>query len=360
MEVMEEPARPKVPPWPRVWLALAPVLVVMTMAAVIGAATRVPYFALSPGSARSTEPLVTLIDRPGFRTDGEILFTTVSIGRPSGFEAVWGWLDPDVDVAPEEVIQGDQSDEENRQLNLALMDDSKQVASYVALRHLGFDVSRTATGAVIVQVLAEPARGELEAGDVVVGIDGTDVGLTEELIDAIGTHEPGEEVTLRVERGSTERTEDVRLTLAADPQGEPVIGVAVQPRGLRYRLPVDVEIDSGDVGGPSAGLAFTLAVLDRLTPGSLTGGNRVAVTGSIQPDGGVGPVGGVGQKAVAAEEEGAELFLVPADEAPLAEAHAGDMRVVGVATLSDALRALDNLGGNALALGQPGRDSSGT
>jgi PDZ domain-containing protein len=125
-------------------------------------------------------------------------------------------------------------------------------------------------------------------------------------------------------------------------------------RDLHYDLPFPVRIDTEDVGGPSAGLALTLGLLDLLTPGSLTGGETIATTGSIDPDGVVGEVGGVAQKAVAAERAGARLILVPEAEADDARRFAGDLEVVGVSTLDDALEALAGIGGNALELDRPG------
>jgi PDZ domain-containing protein len=132
------------------------------------------------------------------------------------------------------------------------------------------------------------------------------------------------------------------------------VGLVGTTRDLAIDLPFDVAIDAEDVGGPSAGLAFTLSVLDILTPGDLTGGERVATTGTIGFDGSVGPIGGIEQKTVAAREAGVDLFLVPAAEVEAARADAGSMRVVGVDDLADALAALDDVGGNALALGRPG------
>jgi PDZ domain-containing protein len=145
----------------------------------------------------------------------------------------------------------------------------------------------------------------------------------------------------------------VDVTLGRKPgTDDALIGVLIQ---TRVDLPVDVSIDSGDVGGPSAGLAWTLGLLDRLTPGSITGGKRVAVTGEILADGKVGQVGGVGQKAVAARNEGASLFIVPAPEAAEARQTAGSMKVVGVHDLDEALDALAAIGGNADDLGRPGQ-----
>src|SRR5690606_17468676 len=117
-----------------------------------------------------------------------------------------------------------------------------------------------------------------------------------------------------------------------------VMGVRVMDVVLDYDFPVDVEIDTGDVGGPSAGLAFTLGIIDDLTPGDLTGGEDVAVTGTISGNGTVGPVGGTGQKAAAVREAGIELFLVPSADYDAAVDHAGDdLEVVAVDTVEEAL-----------------------
>jgi len=129
-----------------------------------------------------------------------------------------------------------------------------------------------------------------------------------------------------------------------------MLGITLSPSDLvDYDLPIDVSIDSDRVGGPSAGLAFALAIVDVLTPGELTGGANVATTGTIRIDGSVGRVGGVKQKTFAALESDVELFIVPIDEEEEARSFAGDaMRVVGVETLDDAIEALSELGGNGL------------
>jgi PDZ domain-containing protein len=157
-------------------------------------------------------------------------------------------------------------------------------------------------------------------------------------------------VRFTVERGG--ETLDVDVTTAAAEEqpfrGDAYVGIGVRTRDEGVDAPVEVEIDAGRVGGPSAGLAFTLAILDEMTPGNLTGGDDVAVTGAITSEGGVREVGGVAQKAVAAREAGARLMLVPRPEVELARARAGDMSVVGVRTLDDALRALRRHGGDPL------------
>lgn len=348
----------------RLWIALGVLAVLLTTAVVGSAFITVPYYTIAPGNARSTEPLIAVDEERTYPAEGEVLFTTVSVGHATLLESLQGWLDPNVDVVPEEQILGDQTPDENREVNLQLMDSSKEVATVVALRELGYDVPAHGTGALVVQIDdALPAAGVLSPGDTIVGIDGRDVRLSEDLVAGIQAHQPGEEVSLRIDPAGEGEERTAQVTLAerpADQGGGPVLGVFAQTRDLRHDLPFSVAIDSGSVGGPSAGLAFTLGLLDVLTPGELTGGEAVAATGTIDSEGNVGPVGGVAQKTVTVRESGADVFLVPADEYEQAVALAGDdLRVVRVATLDDALQALADLGGNAMALGRPGQ-SGGT
>jgi PDZ domain-containing protein len=146
----------------------------------------------------------------------------------------------------------------------------------------------------------------------------------------------------------------LRITTVAAPdppiKGKPYFGIKAITDGLKVRFPVKIKIAVGDVSGPSGGLAFALTIIDDLTPGNLTGGEKIAVTGTIDGGGTVGPVGGVAQKAVAARHAGARLMIVPRDPTELREARskAGDMKVVGVATLDQALRVLRANGGAAI------------
>jgi Lon-like protease len=228
------------------------------------------------------------------------------------------------------------------------MNDSQLTAKAVALETLGYEVPRTGKGAQVVAVDPEsPAAGTLEVGDVITAIDGTPVTLSEEIGPLVRDRTPGEPVTMTVTRGDEERTVTVDTRAAADGEfeGQAQVGIATQTLDLQYDFPVDITIDTGKVGGPSAGLAFTLTIIDEMTPGSLTAGANIAVTGTIQPDASVGEIGGIEQKAAAAQDAGATLFIVPAAEAGEARRYAGDMDVVGVENLDDALAALEAAGG---------------
>ena len=323
-----------------------------------------PYYALAPGSARQVNDLIVAEGAEEYPPKGKILLTTITLSRVSPLEALTGWLRDDVDVLPEDrILPPDTTDDDYRKFNVAEMDDSKQTAVVVALRRLGYQVVEQGEGALIERVLPQfPASGRLEPGEVIKAVDGKPVALVQEATAAIGAHKPGESVRLDLVSNDGKTTRAVDVPLAADPEqgGKAVLGVFLRTSKRRFDLPFPVDIKSGSIGGPSAGLAFTLGVIDQLTQGELTGGRRVAATGTIEIDGRVGDVGGVAQKTAAVKEAGADVFLVPAAEYEIAKARAGKgLIVMKVSTLQEALDALAQLGGDlsGLSAGPPARAS---
>jgi len=333
------------------------VVVAMVVAA---AFVRMPYYRFAPGTLYPTQPLISVEGAPTYADDGTIEFTTVSSKKVSLLELGLAKLDPAVEIVDAEKVEGTSTVEEIRQLNLELMDDAKKIAEVVALRELGYDVQVTGTGAVVRGVgEGMPAEGVLEANDTIVAIDGRPVTTASEAVDAIGAHAPGDTVTLRIEPISPEgvkgEPKDEVVTLGARPDDatQALLGVSMGTRDTQFDLPVTISIDSQDVGGPSAGLALTLGIIDTMTPGSLTGGNRVAVTGTMDLDGNVGVIGGIQQKTFLAARSGVKVFIVPADEADDARQFAGDdLEIVGVRTIDEALAALADLGGDVDAVEQ--------
>jgi Lon-like protease len=187
---------------------------------------------------------------------------------------------------------------------------------------------------------------------VITGIDGQPAMLSQEVVQGIRRHKAGDTIRLDVS-GADRRARVEEIVLGRRPDsGEGYLGVVLNTKEQKFDYPFEVTIDSGTIGGPSAGLAFTLGVLDTLSAGELTGGRKVAATGTIEIDGTVGDVGGVVQKTAAVRAAGADVFLVPDGEYDDAVAHAGPkLEVVKVATLDDALKALSRLGGDVSALG---------
>ena len=313
-----------------------------------------PYYAISPGSAVDTSMLVHVDPSHDHPAKGVVLLTTVSLGKVTLLQAIEGWLDPAVDVVAQKVIAPPDVDEQQfRQLNLEAMDESKQKAIGVAFEALGVDAIR-GKGAEIVQVVDDtPAAPILAVGDVVVGIDGAAVSVDADAVSRISSHKPGERARLSVIGKDGGPARDIEVTLAEHPdvKGRAFLGVSLTTKDVSFEFPFDVDLKSEQIGGPSAGLAFTLAVIDALTEGELTGGTRVAATGTIELDGSVGEVGGVAQKTIAVKRSGATLFMVPSAEYERAKRFAGeDLDVERVDSLDDALRVLASVGGNGLAL----------
>lgn len=356
--------------YPVLWSLTAAVAVIVAVAVVparwVGRA--IPGYSIVDDGAVAFKPggAITTIDRleisglEFFEPAGTILFTTVSIDDElTVAEWAQSWLSEGIELHTRESVFGDRSSEEQREYNLDLMASSVDTAVLVALEHLGIEMFDATGLSFDSTVEGAPADGTLDPGWVIVAVDDTPVTTFNSLKDLLAGREPGTAVVLTVEAVETARRRDVPITLGAHPDGDGgFIGIrGVRERLVRRQLPFDVNIESGAFSGPSAGLAFTLAIIDALTPGELTGGGIVAVTGTIAVDGSVGSVGGVTQKAAAADRAGADLFLVPARSVPEAVAGAGDTPVVGVSSLDEALAALAAYGGEAAEPVTPGLGS---
>lgn len=300
-----------------------------------------PYVILSPGPATNIlgevdgKPLLGVEGTRTYPTEGALEFTTVAFDGGPGrrvtvYDLLEAWLRDDVDAAPQEYyFPPDVSEDDVEAENAELMNESQVIAAATALRALGREVPM-AVG--IAGVPADgPADGIIEKGDVILAVDGTEAADPAAVRAAVLAHEPGEDVQVRLRRDGQERTVTVR---AGDAEGRAVIGVLLR---TEYDLPIEVTINTGRVGGPSAGLMFSLAIYDVLTPGALTGGKQIAGTGTIEDDGSVGPISGIRQKLVGAREAGAEWFLSPADDCADAVGHVPEgMTLVKVTTFEDA------------------------
>ena len=337
----------------RLWIAVGVVAVVLTATIVGSALVTVPYYLLSPGSVRRTEDLITVQGAETYPQDGSVGYTTVSVQHATALEWVFAHLDDSITFEPQKAIQGTQTPEQYQQANLAMMTASKEAASAVALEKLGYPVTITGTGAVVAALAdPSPSTGVLVRTDTIVSVDATAITTGEQLVSAMGAHHPGDVVVLGVQpyvADGTRTTEKRTITLRARPDDatRAYLGVSSATRDLHYDTPVQVTVDSGGVGGPSAGLAFTLGIMDVLTPGSITGGHHVATTGTISADGAVGPIGGIHQKVLAVRQSGAELFIVPRSEYDEAEKYAGSLRIEPVDNIDDALRVLATIGGGS-------------
>ena len=330
-------------------------LALLVIAAIAAAFIRLPYDTIAPGSAREVNDLILVKGTNSYPAHGRVLYTTVAVReRVTPYEILYGWLSSDISVEPDRDVRGTVPPKQFEQLNVQAMADSKKTAEAVALAHLGYKVAEGNGALVRSTQPGSPAAAALQPNDVIVAVDGKSVSVKEQASDAIKAHRPGEKIQLTVVRGgAAPRT--VETTLVTGPDGKGLLGVYLDTSGLQFKLPFEINIDSGSVIGPSAGVAYALELLDILTPGELTGGAKVAATGDLRLDGGVGPIGGVAQKAVTVRRAGATAFLVPKENYAEAKAHAGGgLRVFAIGNFDDALRVLGTLrGSNALALARP-------
>jgi PDZ domain-containing protein len=310
---------------------------------------RLPVVALTPGPMEDVLARVKIQGSRVYDSEGKLYLTSVGIDDNVRFyEALLDLANRDVQLMPrDELYPPDQDTTEIDEENAALMDRSKETATVVALREVGYDIRPS--GVEVTQVVSgAPADGRLRPGDRILVADGRAVDSTEEVRAAITSHRPGQRVGFRVQRGKAARAVSVPVQLD---DGQPRIGILL--RDLFPELPVKVRIETeNNIGGPSAGLMFALSIIDKLTPDDLTAGRRIAGTGEIAIDGSVLPVGGVGEKLIAVRRLGVETFLIPADNCEGVRGQVPDgLRLVKVSNLDEALRFLRQPAASAAAPG---------
>ena len=308
--------------------------------------------ALRPGPSEDATALIEVEDIPAYPASGELRLSTVAVQDDLGFrEWLRAGLATNIDAVPRQQIYPAGIDPEVvADQHAASMAESQLVATVAALRELGYDVE--GEGARVAALADDVATDAFEPGDVITAVDGESVRDSRGVVDAVQAHAPGDRVAFEVTDG-TDGARTVEVTLGASPQqpGDAYVGVLLT---TALDLPVDVTIDAGAIGGPSAGLMFALSIIEVLDDEDLTQGRVIAGTGTLDPDGVVGAVGGVQQKVAGAAngdgDDPASVFLVP--PANLDDARSAtvdrDVLLVPVATLDDALGALDALrGGDA-------------
>ena len=320
-----------------------PLLAVLWVVALV---TGLPYVTYQPGvtvdvlGEQDGREIVQVSGHKTYRDGGQLRMTTVYVTRPQStvnlFEATGAWISRDDAVVPYEAVYApDETQEDSRTESAVAMVSSQDSAVAAALAELGYDVSPVTEVLNVAEDL--PADGKLEVRDVLLEVAGRDITTAQDVVEAVQGAPAGEPLEFRIRRDERERT--VTIT-PREVDGTPRVGITPGP-GFDFPFRVSVQIDE-DIGGPSAGLMFSLAIYDTLTPGSLTGDAVVAGTGTIDQEGNVGPIGGIPQKIAASREEGAELFLVPVDNcAEAEEAPRGDMRLAVVATMHEAVEAVE-------------------
>jgi len=356
----------------RVALPLITISWLVLLTVVVMASVRIQRWEIAPGEA------MTVSSRIGFMptkegdavpqryvADNGIRFVTAFGGQLSILDSILGWLDPYVRVDTYTEHFGEQTPTSSRRLGFQAMTGAKQIAEYVAMSKVGLEASLKEGPILVEQVICQDAPSEnsacvnLQVGEQITHINGVETQTLSLLAAQMKDRKVGESVVLTVlpyvapNEESERKPKKVTVTLMASPDDERAI-VGFIPADTRVTsLPFDVNISTADIGGPSAGLAFTLALLDELTEGNLMGKGRVAATGTMDENQNVGAIGALEQKAVAVRDAGVTLFLVPAGQSPdemkAARAAAGSgVRIVQVGTLDDALKELRRNGGSTL------------
>jgi len=305
----------------------------------------VPYAALAPGPTFNAlgdaggKPIVAISGHETAATDGQLRLVTIqAYGKPQRLmvgDIIRGWLDKSVAVVPmNEVFPETQTTEEQDAESARQMQQSQLEAKVAALSALHVPMQ------IIVKDTQSslPASKVLKAGDEIVSVDGTPIDTISALTTAIAAHKPGDSVSITYRRDGALHTESVGTAAADDTTKRPVIGITPD-----VKLPFTVDIQLPNVGGPSAGLMFSLAIYDKLSDGHLAGGKTIAGTGTIDADGVVGPIGGIQQKVYAARRDGATVFLVPHANCPEIRTVPAGLELVDVTTFADALADLGTL-----------------
>ena len=351
----------------RLWWAL-PLLTVgwISLVAVIAASLiSVRLWELAPGSVEQVASRLSfdknaLSQVTRYPAESSVMFVTAYGGQLTALDALVGALDPDVDVQTFKERFGESTPGVQQQIGFQSMTSAKQIAEYVAYTRLGLDAS-FALGAIVINDLvcletpvALSACKQLGVGDTITALNGESTETLAELTPLMVGKKEGEIVTLTVTPHKASTSVERRVQLIVSPEEPSRVIIGFVPADTRtVDLPFEVGIDTDQIGGPSAGLAFTLALLDELTPGDLMGGKKVVATGTINEDETVGSIGALQQKAVAVKAVGADVFIIPAsqsdEEIAAARRAAGSkVTVIPVNDLAEALAALEALGGSGL------------
>lgn len=320
----------------------------------------VPYYITQPGSAISLEPMVQ-VEKGYHHETGSLKMTTVRMGPTTLAGYLYAQMDPYTDlVQTSDVHNPAETDEDYAQQQLEIMNASQDTAKIVAFERAGYPVHVLNSGAVVMQMLTGyPAEKVLKIGDVITTVNQTKISTAADLVNALKGKKVNERVLLTFSRNGKKQEATIELkTLPSVAKGASPragIGIASPITKRVFSLPKKVNIKSEQIGGPSAGLMFTLEIINQLSKENLTKGYQIAGTGTIDEDGAVGRIGGIKHKVVAADRDGAEIFFAPNDVAPAGEQSNYDeamgmanqihtnMRIVPVKTVDDALRYLRNL-----------------
>ena len=327
-------------------------LVVIVVLAYFLSAYKLPYYIYKPGGADALNPIVEVDD--GYRSEGDMHLVTVSGLQATPIQYVWAKVLSYNEILPiDQVFPEGISQDDYMHAQLQVMESSQEAATVVAYEAADKDITIDYKGVYVVSVVeGMPADGKLKAGDRIIGIDGNEIKEADDLIDYIDKKQANDTVALDVVREEEERTEEITLEAFSDQEDK--IGMGIQLVTDRsVSVNPEVHFSSGSIGGPSAGLMFSLEIYDQLTEEDLTGGYQIAGTGEVDYSGNVLRIGGIDKKIVAADKEGCDIFFAPNENGAedsnyqlakkTAEDIGTDMKVIPVDTFDDAIDYLQNM-----------------
>ena len=315
-------------------------------------AYQLPYYIQKPGGADALDPIVEVEN--SYSSQGDMHLVTVSGMQATPILYAAAMLLPHQEILPiDQVFPEGMSQEDYMAAQLQVMESSQEAATVVAYENAGKDININYQGVYIVATVdGLPADGKLESGDRIIGIDNAKVSESQDLIEYIDGNEAGDTVTITYERDDEEHTVDIELEPLDDQSDRVGIGINLVT-DREVTVDPDIKFSSGGIGGPSAGLMFSLEIYDQLTEEDLTGGKQIGGTGEIDYDGNVHRIGGIDKKVVASDKEGIDIFFAPNEDGregsnyqvalETAESIGTDMKIVPVDTFEDAVEYLESV-----------------
>ncbi|MCA1012527.1 SepM family pheromone-processing serine protease [Halobacillus halophilus] len=316
------------------------------------AAYRLPFYIYKPGSADALDPIVEVVD--GYESEGDMHLVTVRGGQATPIQWLMAKIRPYNQVYPIEQIRPEGiSEEEYYHAQLQMMESSQEAAKVVAYQAANRDIEINFEGVFVMSVIqGMPAEEKLQSGDEILEVDGNKIEESSDLINYVTDMKKGSNVTLTIKRDEETLQKDIELAPFPDNPDKVGVGISlVTDRSVK--VDPEVKVKSGEIGGPSAGLMFSLEIYDQLTENDITKGFQIAGTGEINYEGQVGRIGGIDKKVVAASNDGADIFFAPNEEGRensnyqvakrTAEDIETDMKVVPVDTFQEALTYLKDL-----------------
>ncbi len=313
---------------------------------------QLPYYVYKPGGADALNPIVNV--EGGYDSEGDMHLVTVRGGQATPIQYLWAKVLPNHEIYPlKEVRPEGVSEDEYFHAQLQMMESSQEASKVVAYKAAGEDITINYDGVYVVGVVeGMPADGKLKSGDRITGINGEEIKESKDLINYVENRQAGDTITLEVVRDEKQLTKDVKLKKFKEADNKVGIGIRlVTDRSVK--VSPKVNFSSGSIGGPSAGLMFSLEIYDQLTKNDLTNGYQIAGTGEVDYNGNVLPIGGIDKKIIAADQEGCKIFFAPNEDGAegsnyevakkTAEEIDTDMKIVPVDTFEDALNYLKNM-----------------